>query len=241
MASTAANGARAPRAVLPSAARAAWQAAMPAARSAILSCSSRVRRALARPRPRACAKAMAPSSRSPSITASTMPAATAPRAPAIGLPSVHISSASAGPHKPRQPLRAACAGNDAELHLGLTHLRGGDGDAVVARHRELEAAAERVAVNRGDERLAGVFELLQARVHRLRSLEDCSRVFSCLKMLMSAPAMNVVPAPIRTMASAPRIAAGALDGVADAFGNAGPRAFTGGLSTVTTATRSRTS
>ena len=49
-------------------------------------------------RPSRFAKAMAPSSRSPSITASTMPACAAGVA-AIGLPSVHISSASAGPHK----------------------------------------------------------------------------------------------------------------------------------------------
>ena len=54
--------------------------------------------ALSRRRHALLAKAMAPSSRSPSITASTMPASTA-RAAAIGLPSVHISSASAGPHK----------------------------------------------------------------------------------------------------------------------------------------------
>ena len=39
-------------------------------------------------------------------------------------------------------------------------------------------------------------------------------------MLMSAPAMNVVPAPIRTMASAAGSPPRALDGVADAFRHA---------------------
>ena len=75
------------------------------------------------------------------------------------------------PHKPRQSLRAAGAGNDAEQHFRLADLRIGDGDAVMARHRELEAAAERVAMNGGDERLGDVLEPSQQRMHRLRSFE----------------------------------------------------------------------
>ena len=78
----------------------------------------------------------------------------------------------------------------------------GGGDAVVTRHGDFEPAAERVAVNRGDERLGGVLERFQERVQRLPTVRaTCSRVFNCLKTLMSAPAMNVVPAPIRTIAS----------------------------------------
>ena len=38
---------------------------------------------------------------------------------------------------------------------------------------------------------------------------------------MSAPAMNVVPAPIRTIASAAASPQARVDGLADAFGNAG--------------------
>ena len=56
--------------------------------------------------------------------------------------------------QPRQPLRTAAAGQDAERDLGQTdavvsRLR----DADVARERELEAAAHRVAVHGGDHRL----------------------------------------------------------------------------------------
>ena len=44
-----------------------------------------------------------------------------------------------------QPLRAARARDDAEQDLGLPDARVVGGDAQIARHRELEAAAERVA------------------------------------------------------------------------------------------------
>ena len=57
------------------------------------------------------------------------------------------------------------------VHFGLADLGAGDGDAVMTRHRELEAAAERMTVNGGDERLAGVLERFQPRVHRLRPFE----------------------------------------------------------------------
>ena len=53
----------------------------------------------------------------------------------------------------RQALRAAGAGQDAELDLGQAEQRLGRGDPVVAGERELEAAAEREAADRGDERL----------------------------------------------------------------------------------------
>ena len=67
--------------------------------------------------------------------------------------------------QPRQPLRAFGAGNDAEVDLGLPHLRIGDGDAVVAGHRHFEPAAERGAVQRHDDRLGGVLDALQQVVH----------------------------------------------------------------------------
>ena len=50
-------------------------------------------------------------------------------------------SAVSRPSDARQALRAAGAGQQAELHLGQRDLRAGGGDAVVAAERELEAAA----------------------------------------------------------------------------------------------------
>ena len=58
-----------------------------------------------------------------------------------------------------QPLRAAHAGQHAELDLGLTELRGVGGDQQVAHHRQLTAAAERVARDRRDGGCAGGGEL----------------------------------------------------------------------------------
>ena len=72
-------------------------------------------------------------------------------------------------HEPRQSLRAFGARDDAEIHLGLSHLRVRHGDAVVPGHRDLEAAAERGAVHRHDDRLGGVFDLLQQLVHLRRA------------------------------------------------------------------------
>ena len=53
-----------------------------------------------------------------------------------------------------QPLRAADAGNDAELDFRLAELRVVGGDDEVALHGEFAAAAERKARDRGDHRLA---------------------------------------------------------------------------------------
>ena len=68
-------------------------------------------------------------------------------------------------HEPRKSLRSFGARDDAEIHLGLSHLRVRHGDAVVPGHRDLEAAAKRGAVHRHDDRLGGVFDLLQQLVH----------------------------------------------------------------------------
>src|SRR5437762_3425651 len=53
----------------------------------------------------------------------------------------------------RQALRAASTRNEAELDLGLAEPRRLHRDAPVTRHRQLEPAAERGAVNGGDDRL----------------------------------------------------------------------------------------
>ena len=54
--------------------------------------------------------------------------------------------------RPRQPLGPAGAGHDAELDLGLAELGVLAGDDQVAAHRQLAAAAEREAADRGDQR-----------------------------------------------------------------------------------------
>ena len=69
-----------------------------------------------------------------------------------------------GADQSRQVLSAASAGNDAERSLGQPEPRAGGGDDEVAGERDLEAAAERGAVDRGDDRLA---ERLQAPQQRL--------------------------------------------------------------------------
>ncbi len=69
----------------------------------------------------------------------------------------------------RQALRAAGAGDEAELDLGQAELGRGNGDAVVADQRDLEAAAERCAVDRGDDRLRAVLDRgLRVRQARAR-------------------------------------------------------------------------
>ncbi len=56
----------------------------------------------------------------------------------------------------RQPLRAAGAGEQAEVHLGQPELRRRDGHPVVRAQRNFESAAEGRAVDRGDHRDRGV-------------------------------------------------------------------------------------
>ena len=58
----------------------------------------------------------------------------------------------AEPDQARQAVGAAGCGDDAELDLGLAHLGRLTDHAQVARDRELTAAAERVALDRGDHR-----------------------------------------------------------------------------------------
>ena len=54
--------------------------------------------------------------------------------------------------QPRRALRAAAAGKQPEVHLGKAELRIARRDPEVARERDLEPAAEAVAVDRGDDR-----------------------------------------------------------------------------------------
>src|SRR5256886_5118790 len=60
----------------------------------------------------------------------------------------------AATHQPGQALRAAAARDDREIHLGEAELGVLAGDPDVTGERQLEAAAEREATDRGDDRLA---------------------------------------------------------------------------------------
>ena len=79
------------------------------------------------------------------------------------------------PDEPRQALRAAAAGDEAELDLRLPELRVLRRDADVAAHRELEAAAEAEPVDRRDERRA-------RRVHPRAELLDPARRAALLRL-----------------------------------------------------------
>ena len=57
-----------------------------------------------------------------------------------------------------QTLRTAGTRQQAELHLRQTDPGGGERDAMVAAHRELETAAERHAFDRSDHRLVEIVE-----------------------------------------------------------------------------------
>ena len=58
--------------------------------------------------------------------------------------------------QPRQALRAAGAGQDADLHLGQTDLGARHRDPVMAGERGFEPAAQRIAMDRGDHRLVAL-------------------------------------------------------------------------------------
>src|SRR5206468_790287 len=66
--------------------------------------------------------------------------------------------------QPWQALGTARAGNETELHFRLAHLCLGGGDTIMAGHGGLQAAAERTAVNCGDDRLWTVLDAVQQRV-----------------------------------------------------------------------------
>ena len=67
-------------------------------------------------------------------------------------------------HQPRQPLRAAEAGDDPEVDLRLAERRRLGREPEVARHRQLTAAAEGDAVDRRDRGRARRLHLAQHRV-----------------------------------------------------------------------------
>ena len=101
----------------------------------------------------------------------------------------------------RQALRAAGAGQQAELDLGQAELRLWRRDAIVARQRELEAAAQRVAVDRRDVRFCCRRRAQRSR----RGSVLVSGVGSVLKSLTSAPPLKMPFAPVNTTAFTRRV------------------------------------
>ncbi len=73
--------------------------------------------------------------------------------------------------KTRQTLRSAGAGNNAQQHFGLADLGGGHGHAIMAGHGELQAAAQRGAVDRAHHGLGTVFDAPQQRMHAMRAVD----------------------------------------------------------------------
>ena len=67
-------------------------------------------------------------------------------------------------HEPRQPLRALGAGDDAQVHLGQAETRRRGRHPIVPRHRQLEPAAERRAVERHHQRPREVLDPRQQLV-----------------------------------------------------------------------------
>ena len=65
--------------------------------------------------------------------------------------------------QPRQPLRAAGAGDDAQRHLGQAEARAGRHEPDVARQRHFQPAPRGNAVNGRDHRLAGSLDLVEYR------------------------------------------------------------------------------
>src|SRR5882672_865677 len=75
-------------------------------------------------------------------------------------PTQHQAKRLLAPDEPREPLRSAGAGEQAERDLGETDLvRALSGDAEVAAQRDLEAATQAMAVDRGDDDLRRALEL----------------------------------------------------------------------------------
>ena len=129
-----------------------------------------------RPPARLRANATAPATRSPSTISSTSPARERVlRRDRIARQDHRQRLLDAD--QARQALRAARAGDEAELDLGQAEPRAGRGDAEMAAQRQLEPAAERRAVHRRDGRLLHLVEhrdhVDQARrLRRLAELRD---------------------------------------------------------------------
>ena len=121
---------------------------------------------------------------------------------ALGFGGVHHPAGQAHLHRlgladrAGQALRSAHAGRDAELDLGLAELRAVGGDDEVGHHRQLAAAAQREAGDRGDPRLAGRRDLSPSRRRNCRRY-IAAKPWSDIS-LMSAPAAKALSLPVST-------------------------------------------
>ena len=133
------------------------------------------------------------------------PVLVAPRRPRSGRRAVFISSALAGPTSRAQPLRAAEAGDDPEVDLGLAEGRRARGEPDVAGHRDLAAAAEREPVDGGDRRHRASAPTRARARGCARGARGRTRRPTVVNALMSAPAQNSAGfAEASTIARAPR-------------------------------------
>src|SRR5205807_2038340 len=76
-------------------------------------------------------------------------------------------------HQPRKALGAAVAGNDPQVGLGLAHPRRLLEDADVAGHGDLASAAQRMAIDGGDD---GLGEALDAAEHGVAEADEGGHV-----------------------------------------------------------------
>ena len=118
--------------------------------------------------------------------------------------------------QPRQALRAATAGEDADLHLRQPDLRGRHRDAVVAGHGVLQPAAQRVAVDGGDHRLLAAVQHVVGAAAERRTLAAGAETANVGAGDEAAARADQHHGADR------RIGVGAVECVDDAFGNAGP-------------------
>ncbi len=104
-------------------------------------------------------------------------------------------------HQARQALRAAGAGQHAEVHFRQADLaRIFARDAQVGSHGDLEASADAVAVDGGDHQLRRVLQPQQHFVGMQAEVILECRIDAEASILMFAPAeKNLSPAPVSTM------------------------------------------
>ena len=102
--------------------------------------------------------------------------------------------------QPGQPLGAAGAGDQAEQDLRLAELGVLGGDPEVGAQRQLAAAAQRVAGDRGDHRLGDPGHRGERVLEARRSAATMSSYHMACISLMSAPAANTFSPPYSTTA-----------------------------------------
>ena len=73
----------------------------------------------------------------------------------------HQLERATGPDETWQPLAAAVTGNQPEIDLWLSELRGVGGQTDRAGHGELAASTQRIAIDRGDDRLPEILEQVE--------------------------------------------------------------------------------